>query len=97
MGVACPQKLVFNENFYIYDTYHSQSLDIDTIACDVVLNVAVGDIMTTSTGEELNHASFDDITVSVKGGDVTVIDVVTCEVVKPFVENVCKKNFKTKH
>ena len=90
MGVACPQKLVLNESFYIYGTYHSQSLDIDTIACDVVLNVAVGDIM-SSTGDELKQASFDDSKVSVKGSDVTVIDVVTCEVVKPVVEKVCKR------
>ena len=75
VGVACPQKLVLIENFYICGTYHSQSLDIDTIACDVVLNVAVGDIITSSTGEELKRISFDDVKVSVKGGNATVIDV----------------------
>ena len=63
----------------------------------MVLNVAVGDIMSSSTGEELKHASFDDIKVFVKGGDVTVIDVVTCEVVKLIAENVCKKNLKTNY
>ena len=92
VGFTCPQKLVLNENFYIYRAYHSRSLDIDIIACDVVLNVSVGAIMSSSTCEELKHASFDEIKVSAKGGDVTVLDVVTCEVVKPIVENVFKKN-----